>query len=254
MAIRLHDLISTGKRYVQVESQPHHITGIFRKILHSFKDIHLCKLNDVESAYFEYEEDRTMTFYQSASTDLDGSGIWTYLTYECSKGKERVFHDSSINTSVKPLKKLLAGQKLIQVTVDIHEYLRYKFNQDEYLDIRLPLDWNTLEGREITHLLLEEISAFKASSIFSEDAGKKYVKTVIDKFIQIARKIVKIGGTRKDFELAQYEVLNKININDMVNLIIEYNDYRLWQATLPSKSKAVGYAFNTALSLICQMK
>lgn len=254
MAIRLHNLVSTGKRYVQVESQPHHITGIFRKITHSFQDMHLCKLNDAKSAYFECEEDRTITFYQAVSTDLARSGIWTYLTYECSKGNEQVFHDSSINTSLKPLKNLLAGQKLIQVTVDIHEYLRCKFNQDEYLDIRLPIEWNTLEGREITHLLLEEIDAFKASSLFSEDACKKYMKTVIEKFIQIGRKIIKIGGTRKDFELAQYEVLNKININDMVNLIIQYNDYRLWQATLPSKSKAVGYAFNTALTLICQMK
>ncbi len=254
MAIRLHDFISSGKRYIQVESQPHHITGIFRKIIQPFKDIHLCKLEDAESAYFEDEENETITFYQAASTDLAPSGIWTYLTYKCSKGKEQVFNDSSINTSVKPLKTLLAGQKLIQVTIDINEYLRYKFYQDEYLEIRLPLDWNTLEGREITHLLLEEINAFKASSIFSEDVGKEYMKTVIDKFIQIARKILKIGGTRKDFELAQYEVLNKININDMVNLIIEYNDYRLWQAALPSKSKAVGHAFNSALSLICQMK
>ncbi|MDF5727085.1 MAG: hypothetical protein PUP92_03390 [Rhizonema sp. PD38] len=254
MAIHLHDFISSGKRYIQVESQPHHITCIFRKIIQQFKDIHLCKLNDAESVYFEDKEDETTTFYQAASSDFARSGIWTYLTYECSKGKEQVFNDSYINTSVNPLKTLLAGQKLIQVAVDINEYLKYKFYQDEYLEIRLPLDWNTLEGREITHLLLEEINAFKASSIFSEDAGKEYMKTVIDKFIQIARKILKIGGTRKDFELAQYEVLNKININDMVNLIIEYNDYRLWQATLPSKSKAVGHAFNTALSLISQMK
>ncbi|MDF5724606.1 MAG: hypothetical protein PUP91_29915 [Rhizonema sp. PD37] len=254
MAILLHDFISSGKRYIQVDSQPHHITGIFRKIIQPFKDIHLCKLKDAESTYFEDTEDETTTFYQAASTDLVRAGIWTYLTYKCSKGKEQVFNDSSINTSVNPLKTLLAGQKLIQVTVDINEYLTFKFNQDEYLEIRLPLDWNTLEGREITHILLEEINAFKTSSIFSEDAGKEYMKNVIDKFIQIARKILKIGGTRKDFELAQYEVLNKININDMVNLIIEYNDYRLWQAVLPSKSKAVAHAFNTALSLIYQMK
>ncbi len=253
MAIRLHSFISSGKRYIQVESQPHQITGIFRTIMHSSNNLHFWKFNDVARAYFECEEDVTITFYQPEIPDVDNSGIWTYLVYECPEGQEKVFRDLSIDTSINPVKKLLAGQKLIHITVDINQYLQYQYNQDEYLDVRLPYDWNTDVGREIADLLLEELRALKASFVFAEGAGKEYMKAVLSEFIQAAQKVLNNGGTLKDFESAQYNVLNKIKIDDIANLILEYNDYRIWQAALPSKSKAVEYAFNTALNLICKI-
>ncbi len=254
MAIRLHSFITTGKRYIQVESQPHHITGIFRKIVCSCTNMYGNQGIDAKSASFECEEDGTITFYQSVSTDGASSGIWTYLVYECPEGEEKVYQDSSIDSSTNALKELFAGQRLVQVAVDIHEYLQYKSYETEYLDVHLPDDWNSLEGRKIANLLLDEFKAFKSSSLFAEDVGKQYAKVVLEEFIQVGRQVLEKGGTFKDFELAQYDVLQKIRIDDIANLIIEYNDYRLWQALLPSKSKAVEYAFNAALNLICRMK
>jgi len=254
MAIRLHSFISSGKRYIQVESQPHHITGIFRTIMHSSHKLHFWKFKDATSAYFECAEDGTITFYQAEIPDADNDGIWTYLVYEYPEGEEKVFCDLSIDTSISPLQKLLSGQKLIHKTVDINEYLHYQYNQAEYLDVKLPVDWDTPEGRKIANLILEELRGFKASSVFAGGAGKEYMKSVLDGFIQAAHKVLEGGGTVIDFDLTQFDILNRIKIDEIANSILEYNDYRIWQAALPSKSKAVEYAFNAALNLLCRIK
>ncbi|MBD2338378.1 hypothetical protein H6G64_15495 [Calothrix sp. FACHB-156] len=253
MAIRLHGFLSSSKRYFQVESQPHHITGIFKKIMH-FQSLHRCEFTDVHSAYYEYEADGTITFYQANQDVNSQPGVWTYLVYECRESEEKIFSDAVINTNISSLLSLLAGQKLPQVTVNICEYLNYKNNECEYLDIQLPSELNHQAGREIAHLILEEMNALKSSSIFAEDVGKKYKQAVLQGFMQAAQEILAKNGTVKDFENAQYDVLNKIPIDDIANLIIAYNDYRIWQAALPSKSKAVEFAFNTALTFICQIK
>ncbi|MEC4815499.1 MAG: hypothetical protein SAK29_19815 [Scytonema sp. PMC 1069.18] len=254
MAIRLHGFISNGKRYIQVENQLCHITGIFRNLMCSGRKIHSSTAKNAESVYFECEEDGTITFYQAANNDMVESGIWTYLVYECLEDQETVFLDSSIDTSTHLLKQLFAGKKLLQETIDINEYLRYQSVQDEYLEVQLPSNWNTRQGQEIANILLEELKAFQTSSIFAERAGQEYVKAVLCGFIQAAQKVLENGGTRKDFELAQDNVLKRIRIDDIANLILECNDYRIWQAALPSKSKAVEYAFNKALNLICRLK
>lgn len=250
MAICLHGFISSAKRYVQVESQPHHLTSIFRKIMRSNK-LPYRKFNKVH-AYEQCEEDGTITFYQADNIDVNNSGIWTYLVYECPEGEEYVFRDSSIDISTKPLEELFCGRKLVQVAVDINEYLECQCNQDEYLDVLLPLNWHYSEGREIANLLLEEFKAFKSSSVFAEGVGKEYMQVVLDGFIQAAREVMDNGGSLKDFESAQYDLLHKVKIDELANFILEYNDYRIWLSALPSKSKAVEHAFNTALNLICR--
>jgi hypothetical protein len=255
MAIRLHSFISSGKRYIQVETQPHHVIGIFRKIMRS-KNMRECEFVDIYNAYYECEKDGTITFYQAQIPGKTcNTGIWTYLAYECPEGQEKVFQDSAcIDNSIKSLRELFAGGKLVQTAVDINEYLKYKYNDNEYIDIQLPFDWNTPDARKIGHLLLQELDAFKTSCIFTEGAGKKYMKAVLSGFSKAAQKVIETYGDSADFEAAQYEVLKKIKINEMANLIIECNDYRIWQAALPSKSKAVEYAFNAALNFIAKSK
>lgn len=250
MGIQVHGSISSGKRYIQVENQPPHITGIFRTLMRLAKDMHNVKFQDVEIVSFECEEDGTITFYQAGNTDISPSGIWTYLIYECPAGEEKVFIDSSIDTSTNPLERLFAGEKIVQIALDIHEYLKYQYIEDEYLEVQLPLDWNSIKGKEIANSLLEELKAFKSSSIFAESTGKEYIKAVLNGFIKAAQEVLEQGGTLQDFELAQDDVLKRIRSDDMANLILEYNDYRIWLAALPSKSKAVEYAFRKALSLI----
>lgn len=246
MAMRLHNFITSQKRYVQVDSQPHHIIGIFRKIINS-RSMYLV---DIHSAYYEHEADGTITFYQAQNIEKNHPGIWTYLVYECPVGEEKVFRDPSISTNIKPIQNLLTWQKLPQLTFNIHEYLQYKINESEYLDIQLPDDWNHPLGRAIANILIEEIQAFKSLPIFAEGVGRVYMEAVLDGFIQAAQQVIEINDKVEVFESAQYDVLKKSQINDVANLIVDYNDYRLWQAALPSRSKAVEYAFNTALSLI----
>lgn len=254
MAIRLHSLVVTKKRYIQVETQPHHLTGIYRKIMLSCQNIPLWQFSDTPRAYFESEEDGTITFYQSVSTDTASSGIWTYMMYECPEGGECVFTDSSFSTSIQPLKELFAGKKLEKSAVDIYEYLQYKYNDHDYLDIEIPSSWNKLVGIKIADMLLEEYKAFKSTSIFAEGVGKRYTQIILDEFIKAGEEVIQNGKRLEDFESAQYDILNKIYIDDMAKSIVEYNDYRIWQSALPTKSKAVEYAFNTALSLISRIQ
>ncbi|MCM0589752.1 MAG: hypothetical protein HEQ35_12090 [Gloeotrichia echinulata IR180] len=253
MAIRLHNFIISQTRYIQVESQPHHIAGIFQAITRSLSLRH-CEFTEIHSAYYECEEDGTMTFYQAKKTDTGNPGIWTYLVYECPEGQEKVFRDAFIETSSSRLQELLTGKKLPQITGDIHEYLKCKDNESEYLDVQLPDDWNSQEGRVIAHLILEEFKALKSSSVFAETAGKQYMQAVLDNFIAAAQEILETNGTAAEFEALQDDILKRISTHDIANLIIDRNDYRIWQAALPSKSKAVEYAFNVALALICRIK
>lgn len=253
MAIKLHSFVSTGKRYIQVESQPHHITGILKKVMEA-TSIRGCDFIDIQNAYYECEEDGTITIYQAQRPEIEYPGIWTYLLYECPKGQEKIFRDGAINTSIRPLYRILAGEKLIQETIDIYQYLEYEYQQGEYLDVMLPYVWDNQEGRKIAKLLLDEYRAFKASSIFAEAAGKEYMKVVLEQFIQAALTVLQTGGNLIDFEFIQHEILKEIQIDAMANLIVEYNDYRIWQALLPSQSKAVEYAFNSALYRIAHIK
>ncbi len=253
MAIRLHSFVITKKRYIQVETQPHHLTGIYKKIMLSSRNIPLWQFSDTESAYYENEEDGTITFYQAVSTNTASPGIWTYMVYDCPEGEEGVFTDSSFNTSIQPLKELFAGEKLEKSAVDIYEYLQYKYSDNDYLDIELPNSWNKFLGSKIADVIFEEYKAFKSTSIFAEGAGKQYAQIILDEFIQAGEKVIENNGKLEDFESAQYDILNKVSIDDMAKLIVEYNDYRIWQAALPTKSKAVEYAFNTALSLISRI-
>ncbi|MDM9381536.1 hypothetical protein QUB80_12575 [Chlorogloeopsis sp. ULAP01] len=255
MTIHLHNFVGIGKYYIQVENQPHHLTGILRKIISkSHNQYKESLLEVVDSEYFECEEEGTITYYQAKNTDTATSGIWTYLVYDCQENEEKVFRDLSIDTSTKSLQELLSGRKLVQKTIDIYEYLKYKFYESDYLDICLPCNWDTPQGKEIANLVLEEFKAFKNLSIFAEDVGKQYMRTVINKFIQAGWEVQENGGSLKDFECIQNEILKNFKIDCVANLILEYNDYRLWQAALPSKSKAVEYAFNAALNLLCHIQ
>ncbi|MBF2063833.1 MAG: hypothetical protein IGS39_05310 [Calothrix sp. C42_A2020_038] len=249
MAIKLHSFVTSGKRYIQVESQPNHIIGIL-KTIKQYISIRGCDLIDIEKIYYYSEEDGTVTFYQADKQGVDSPGLWTYLLYECPEGQEKVFRDSNVNTNVKPLYRLLAGDKLVQETVDINEYFQYRYLEDSYLDVKLPPAWDTQEGRKISNILFKEYQVFKTSALFAETAGESYMKVVLEKFIETAKQILEAGGNSIEFEYAQYEILRQIQIDDMANLILELNDYRIWQALLPSESKAVEYAFNMALSRI----
>ena len=176
------------------------------------------------------------------------------MAYDCPEGAENVFTDSDFNTSIQTLKELFAGKKIEISALDIYEYLQYRYSDSDCLDIELPLSWNKLVGNKIADILFEEYKAFKSTSVFVEGAGKHYAQTILDEFIRAGEEIIKNGGNIEDFESAQFDILNRNSIDEMAKLIIDYNDYRIWQSALPTKSKAVEYAFNKALNLISRIQ
>ncbi|MBW4532557.1 MAG: hypothetical protein KME09_01335 [Pleurocapsa minor HA4230-MV1] len=97
MALELHNFIWSEERLVQVETQPHHITGVLAEV----RDLLFnsdCDWDDIYSAYYECEEDGTITFYEAESAEAGNPGIWTYMVYNCAAGEEKVVTNVNINT------------------------------------------------------------------------------------------------------------------------------------------------------------
>ncbi|BAZ04206.1 hypothetical protein [Calothrix sp. NIES-3974] len=253
MAIQLHSFTSVRKRYVQVETQPYYITGVFRKI-QQIINVRGCDFVDVRSAYYECPEDGTVTFYLAQDSEVDKPGIWTYLAYECPEGQEKIERDNLIDTRVTPLLNLLAGEKILQPTTCIEEFLAYAYSQGDYLEVELPYHWDTYEGRRIAEQLLIEFTALRKSIVFASGAGKKYAKDIISRFIELAVDVLENDDSFWDFDAAQYNVLQQIDSTPIARQIMEFNDYLIWQDALPTKSKAVDYAFQSALNMITHVK
>jgi hypothetical protein len=107
MAIDLHNFTWEDVRLVQVESQPHHIAGVLANIRETLEASD-CEWEDVYSAYFDCEEDGTVTFYEAESAEAGNPGIWTYVVYDCTAAEEEVVTNLTINTldPVLELRKL----------------------------------------------------------------------------------------------------------------------------------------------------
>ena len=248
--IKLHSLVSTGKRYFQVETQPHHIISIFKKYSY-YKNVRKDEFLDEKYIHYECQEDGTITLYHVGESASESNGIWTYLTYDCPEGEENIVSDSLADTSTDSLNRLLSGEKIVVIASSLNEYVQYRLNNNEYLNVELPCAWYTSPRRKITVAFTEEITALTNCEIFtSHQVGKDYIEAVLAEFIIAANKIIEREGNLADFELLQYLALSKIDIEPVANLIIKQNDYRIWQSAMPSKSKAVERAFNTALEYI----
>lgn len=111
MAIDLHNFIWSKERLVQVETQPHHISGVLAEVNNVIKENDL-EWEDVYSAYYTCEADGTTTFYESEIVEAGQPGIWTYMVYECAEGEEEVITNAGIDI-VKPA---LVLQQSLQAT------------------------------------------------------------------------------------------------------------------------------------------
>jgi hypothetical protein len=108
--LELHNFEWEDERLVQVETQPHHITGVLASIRETLA-MSDCDWDDIYSAYYECDEDETITFYESEVVDMGNPGIWTYVVYECEEGQETVVTDKDINiiAPALELQKLLTA-------------------------------------------------------------------------------------------------------------------------------------------------
>lgn len=107
MTIELHNFSWEEERLVQVETQPHHIAGVLASIRDTLENSD-CEWEDLYSAFYECEEDGTITFYEAEIAEAGNPGIWTYVVYECAAGEEEVVTNLDINTldPVLELRKL----------------------------------------------------------------------------------------------------------------------------------------------------
>ena len=97
MAVELHNSIWERVRLVQVETQPHHIAGVLAEIQGTLENSD-CQWEDIYSAYYECEEDGTVTFYEGESAEAGNPGIWTYVVYDGAADEEAVVPNLNINT------------------------------------------------------------------------------------------------------------------------------------------------------------
>jgi hypothetical protein len=85
MPLEIHNYIWSGERLVQIESQPSHIDGVLDVVQDVQRNSNL-DWEDIYSAYYECEEDGTITFYKGESAEAGNPGVWTYVVYDCSEG------------------------------------------------------------------------------------------------------------------------------------------------------------------------
>ena len=112
MPLVLHNFKLDGERLVQRETEPHHIVGVLAEIRRSLEDSD-CDWEDVYSAYYECEEDGTITFYEGESAEAGNPGIWTYVVYSCPVGEEEAVKNPDINTLTPALEMQQLVEKLI---------------------------------------------------------------------------------------------------------------------------------------------
>lgn len=103
MSIELHNFIWEEVRFVQVETQSHHLAGVLSEIRDTMENSD-CEWEDIYSACYESEEDSTVTFYEGESAEAAQAGIWTYVIYDCQPGEEEVVTNIDINTQNPALK------------------------------------------------------------------------------------------------------------------------------------------------------
>lgn len=103
MPLEIHNYIWSGECLVQIETQPNHIDGVLDVIQNVRRSSDL-DWEDIYSAYYECEEDGTITFYEGESAEAGNPGVWTYVVYDCPEGGEEVVRNPSIDVLAALLK------------------------------------------------------------------------------------------------------------------------------------------------------
>lgn len=132
MALELHNQILREQRLVQIETQANHINGVLDVIQGIRKNSDL-DWEDILSAYYECEEDGTITFYEGESTQAANPGIWTYVFYGCAAGEEEVVKNPNIGT-LNPLLEL--RQQMVENSEDFTSTKQIPNPENAVVDIR----------------------------------------------------------------------------------------------------------------------
>jgi hypothetical protein len=82
MPLEIHNYIWSGERLVQIESQPSHIDGVLDVVQNMRRSSNFTlEWEDIYSAYYECEEDGTITFFEGEGVEVANPGVWTYVVF-----------------------------------------------------------------------------------------------------------------------------------------------------------------------------
>lgn len=118
MSITFHNFTWEGARFVQIETQMHHIEGVLFKIREGLENSD-CSWEEIYSTHYKSEEDGTITFYEGESAKVGQPGIWTYVVYNCAPGKEEIVVNLDVDPSEPSLKlRHILSEIMAAVVID----------------------------------------------------------------------------------------------------------------------------------------
>jgi len=190
MPLERHNYIWSGERLVQVETQPNHVDGVLDEIQNVRRSSNL-DWEDIYSAYYECEEDGTITFYEGESAGAGNPGVWTYVVYDCPEGAQEVV----LNPSIDVLAELLQVQKGIEqrkaslanllpyaerAVVDVRKLRDYCLNADHDEGKHKARLFSSILGmtaddaEDLRQILLEVVKTQEARLGRRDDFGQRY--------------------------------------------------------------------------------
>ncbi|MGD1953517.1 MAG: DUF6883 domain-containing protein [Leptolyngbyaceae cyanobacterium] len=190
MPLEIHNYEWSGERLVQVETQPNHIDGVLDVIQNVRRSSDL-DWEDIYSAYYECEEDGTITFYEGESAEAGNPGVWTYVVYDCLEGEEEVVPNPSIDVlaALSKTQKGIEERKTSVVSllpyaenavVDIRKLRNYCLNpnhDDGKHKARLfssILGMTDADAEDLRQILLKIVKTQEARPGRQDDYGQRY--------------------------------------------------------------------------------
>ena len=190
MTIELHNYILSKQRLVQVDSQVNHIDGVLDVIQNIRRNSNL-DWEDIYSAYYECDEDSTITFYEGESAEASDPGIRTYVVYDCAAGEEEIVS----NPNIDALSALLKLREIIKednsnsvnllpnvenAVIDICKLRDYSLNRDHPKGKDKARLFSSILGmtaenaEELRQIILEKVKIKEACSNTRDQHGQRY--------------------------------------------------------------------------------
>lgn len=190
MPLEIHNYIWSGQRLVQIETQPNHIDGVLDVIQDVRRSSNL-DWGDIYSAYYECEEDGTITFYEGENVEAGNPGVWTYVVYDCREGEEEVVPNPSIDfvAALLNVKQRIEERKATianllpyadKAVVDIRKLRDYCLNPDHDEGKHKARLFSSILGmtadnaEELREILLEVVKTQEARLGRRDEFGQRY--------------------------------------------------------------------------------
>jgi hypothetical protein len=190
MSLKIHNYILNKIRLVQVETQTNHIDGLL-DVLQSVRRQSDLDWEDIYSAFYECEQDETITFYEGQVSETNTPVVHTYVVYDCPEGDEEIVHNlnvdvTSISIKVQQEIKSRKAAKLNllpyaeNATVDIRKLRDYCLNPNHddgkhksqlFSSI---LGMTAADAEDLQQILLQVVKTHEARPKRQDAYGQRY--------------------------------------------------------------------------------